>query len=94
MAGRFLTVADVTEVLNISAVQAYGLLRSGELVGIQIGNRGIWRIEASELEAYIQRMYAQSRARVESGRTEAGQHEAGQDATGLGAEGSATAHEL
>ncbi|HEY3436155.1 MAG TPA: helix-turn-helix domain-containing protein [Actinotalea sp.] len=65
MAARFLTLADVTEVLNISAPQAYALVRSGELPAIQIGGRGVWRVEASELEAYIQRMYAQARSRAE-----------------------------
>ncbi|WP_024287691.1 helix-turn-helix domain-containing protein [Cellulomonas sp. KRMCY2] len=67
MAARFLTLADVTEVLNISAAQAYALVRSGELPAIQIGPRAIWRIEATELEAYIQRLYAQSRSRVGGG---------------------------
>jgi excisionase family DNA binding protein len=66
MAARFLTLADVMEVLNISAPQAYALVRSGELPGIQIGGRGIWRVEASELEAYIQRMYAQTRSRTDA----------------------------
>ena len=64
MAARFLTLADVTEVLNISAPQAYALVRSGELPAIQIGGRGVWRVEATELEAYIQRMYAQARSRA------------------------------
>ena len=63
MAARFLTLADVTEILNISAPQAYALVRSGELPAIQIGGRGVWRVEATELEAYIQRMYAQARSR-------------------------------
>ncbi|WP_182111713.1 MULTISPECIES: helix-turn-helix domain-containing protein [unclassified Actinotalea] len=65
MAPRFLTLADVREILNISAPQAYSLVKSGELPAIQIGGRGVWRVEASELEAYIERMYAQSRARTE-----------------------------
>jgi len=64
MPPRFLTLADVTEVLNISSPQAYALVRSGELPAIQIGGRGVWRVEASELEAYIQRMYAQARERA------------------------------
>ncbi len=64
MAPRFLTLADVTEILNISAQQAYSLVKSGELPAIQIGGRGIWRVEASELEKYIDRMYAQARARA------------------------------
>jgi len=64
MAARFLTLADVMEVLNISAAQAYSLVRSGELPAIQVGGRSQWRIEAVELEAYIGRMYAQTRARI------------------------------
>lgn len=67
MAPRFLTLTDVMEVLNISSAQAYALVRGGELVAIQVGGRGQWRVEATELEAYIERMYAQTRARIESG---------------------------
>ncbi len=67
MAQRFLTLADVTEELNISAAQAYALVRSGELPAIQVGGRGQWRVEASELEGYIQRMYAQTRQRIDAG---------------------------
>ena len=63
---RFLQLADVAEVLNISAAQAYALVRSGELPAIKIGGRGQWRVESSELEAYIQRMYAQTREFVDS----------------------------
>ncbi len=70
MAARFLTLADVTEVLNISAAQAYALVRTGELPAIQIGGRGQWRVESTELEAYIQRMYAQARSRIEAGQLE------------------------
>jgi excisionase family DNA binding protein len=58
---RFLQLADVAEVLNISAAQAYALVRSGDLPAIKIGGRGQWRVEASVLEEYIQRMYAQTR---------------------------------
>ena len=49
---------DVAEVLNISGAQVYALVRRGELRAIKIGGRGQWRVEASELEAYIQRAYA------------------------------------
>lgn len=73
MAPRFLALADVQEILNISAQQAYSLVKSGELPAIQIGGRGIWRVEASELEAYIGRMYAQTRARAERVHDEAEQ---------------------
>jgi len=58
---RFLTLADVSETLNISAAQAYALVRNGELPAIKIGGRGQWRVESRELEGYIERMYAQTR---------------------------------
>ena len=58
---RFLQLAEVAEVLNISGAQAYALVRSGELPAIKIGGRGQWRVEASELETYIQRLYAETR---------------------------------
>ncbi len=61
MPPRFLQLADVAEVLNISAAQAYALVRSGDLPAIKIGGRGQWRVEAEQLEAYITRMYAQTR---------------------------------
>ena len=55
---RFLTLADVAEILATSVSQVYALVRSGELRGIQIGGRGQWRVETVELENFIQRMYA------------------------------------
>jgi excisionase family DNA binding protein len=55
---RFLQLADVAEILNISGAQAYALVRRGELKAVKIGGRGQWRVEDSELEAYIQRAYA------------------------------------
>jgi excisionase family DNA binding protein len=58
---RFLTLADVAEVLNISASQTYALVRSGELEAIKIGGRGQWRVEREKLESYIARMYDQTR---------------------------------
>ncbi len=64
MAARFLTLADVAETLNISAAQAYALVRSGELAAIKVGGRGQWRVESSQLEDYIARMYQQTQAFV------------------------------
>ena len=61
MPPRFLPLADVAEILNISAAQAYALVRSGELPAIKIGGRGQWRVETAQLESYIARMYAQIR---------------------------------
>ena len=64
MNARFLQLAEVAEVLNISAAQAYALVRSGELPAIKIGGRGQWRVERDELEKYIQRAYEETRAFV------------------------------
>lgn len=55
---RFLTLADVADILNISAAQAYALVRRGDLPAIKIGGRGQWRVESSRLEAYIKAAYA------------------------------------
>lgn len=78
MPQRFLQISDVAETLNISMRQAYGLVTSGELPAIKVGKS--WRIEGTELEAYIQRAYADTRAQVEAGTLE--QHAA--DAPGAG----------
>ena len=61
---RFLTLPDVAEVLNVTVRQAYALVRSGDLRGIQVGGRGQWRIENSELEGYIERQYARTDAAI------------------------------
>lgn len=64
MAQRFIQLADVAETLSISSAQAYALVRSGELPAIKVGGRGQWRVEAAELENYIQRMYTETRSFV------------------------------
>ena len=61
--GRFLTLADTAEVLNISVTQAYALVRSGELPAIKIGANGHWRIERDVLEGYIAGKYEENRRR-------------------------------
>jgi excisionase family DNA binding protein len=57
---RFLTLADVADVLNTSVSQVYALVRSKELRAIKIGGRGQWRVERDQLEDYIKRMYEQT----------------------------------
>jgi excisionase family DNA binding protein len=63
---RFLQLADVAEILNISSAQAYALVRSGELPAIKVGGRGQWRVERDQLESYIQRAYSQTREFVQA----------------------------
>lgn len=63
---RFLQLADVAEILNISAAQTYALVRSGDLPAVKIGGRGQWRVEQAQLEQYIERLYDQTRQFVAS----------------------------
>ncbi|MDQ6642263.1 MAG: helix-turn-helix domain-containing protein [Actinomycetota bacterium] len=51
--------------LNTSSAQVYALVRRGDLVAIKIGGRGQWRVEASELENYIGRMYDEAKRFVD-----------------------------
>lgn len=62
-ARRFLTLADVAEILATSVAQVRALVQANELRYIQIGGRQQYRIEAVELENYIQRMYAEADAK-------------------------------
>ena len=63
---RFLTLADVAEVLSTSSAQVYALVRRGDLPAIRIGGRGQWRVESTELEAYISRMYDDTKVYVDT----------------------------
>jgi excisionase family DNA binding protein len=63
-APRFLTLADVAEILNTSLAQVTALVRRGELRALKLGGRGQWRVETSELEAFIERMYAETQAHL------------------------------
>jgi excisionase family DNA binding protein len=74
---RFLTLSDVAEVLNTSLAQVTALVRRGELAAIKIGGRGQWRVETTELEAFIQRMYAETREFVREHNPDRGVEPAG-----------------
>jgi len=61
---RFLTLAEVAEVLSTSQAQVYALVRRGELAAIKLGGRGQWRVESARLEDYIAELYKQTEAFV------------------------------
>lgn len=63
---RFLQLADVAEVLNISANQVYALVRRGDIPAVKIGGRGQWRVEATELEKYIERLYTETKQFIDT----------------------------
>ncbi len=64
MTKRFIQLSEVSEILDISSAQAYALVRSGDLPAIKVGGRGQWRVEVTELESYIQRMYSETKSFV------------------------------
>ena len=51
---RLFPLSAVAAELSVSVSQAYALVRSGDLVGIQIGGRNQWRVERVKLEEYFQ----------------------------------------
>lgn len=62
--GRFLTIADVADVLNISALEATHLVTSGQIPAIRVGTHRHWRIERPLLDAFIEAQYLASEAEV------------------------------
>lgn len=59
--GRFLTLADTAEILNVSPDDVTSLVDSGELPAIRIGSAGHWRVERAVLESYIEAKYEEAR---------------------------------
>ena len=59
---RFLTLDDVATELATSRAQVYALVRRDDLRGMRIGGRGQWRVSRADLEAYIERTYAETAA--------------------------------
>jgi excisionase family DNA binding protein len=64
---RFLTIAQAAEELNVNQNQIRALLSSGELRGIQVGGRGLWRIGANDIEDYIAEAYRRTAERIAAG---------------------------
>ena len=54
MPARFLSLDDVAEELAISRSQAYALVRNGNLPAMKVGGRGQWRVERSQLLAWLE----------------------------------------
>lgn len=69
-AQRFLLLSDVSDILNISMSQTLALVRRGDLRAVKIGGRGQWRVEKPELEAFIQRAYAQTSEQIAAGQVD------------------------
>jgi prophage regulatory protein len=61
---RFLTIEQVAQELNVGEPLVRAMLKSGELRGIQIGGRGVWRIAIADLDAYIEAAYRRTAERI------------------------------
>lgn len=64
---RFLTVEQVAGELNVSENQIRAMIHHGDIRGIQIGGRGIWRIGRCDLEDFITGAYARAAERRAAG---------------------------
>lgn len=60
-ARRFITPAEVADMLSLDQGAVESLLESGELRAIRIGPRHEWRIERSVLDGYLEAKYEESR---------------------------------
>ncbi|GAA2456454.1 helix-turn-helix domain-containing protein [Agromyces soli] len=59
--GRFLSLADTAELLAVDVGTVDGLIRSGELPAIRVGEHGPWRVERAQLEVWIDEQYEATR---------------------------------
>jgi prophage regulatory protein len=64
---RFLTIEQVAEELAVGLPTVRMLLKTGELRGMQIGGRGLWRVAASDVEIYISQAYKATAERIAAG---------------------------
>jgi prophage regulatory protein len=64
---RFLPLKDVAEELNVGLPVVRSLIRTGELAGIQVGERKIWRVGRADLEDYIARAYKAAAEAISAG---------------------------
>lgn len=64
---RFLTIEQVAEELNVGLPTVRMLLKFGELRGIQIGGRGLWRVAAVDLESFIAEAYRVTAEKITAG---------------------------
>lgn len=62
-----MTIEQVAEELSVGIPQVRSLLKRGELRGLQIGARGLWRVGVQDFEDYITESYRQTADSISSG---------------------------
>jgi excisionase family DNA binding protein len=58
---RFYKLNEVAEMLSTSHSQVYALVRRGDLAAIKLGGRGQYRVSLSDLDRYVERLYAETK---------------------------------
>lgn len=64
---HLLTLSQVKDILNVGMPTIYALLSSGELRGLQIGGRRMWRVSEDDLADYLERAYKETQERIAAG---------------------------
>ena len=57
---RLLTLDEVATYLSVSKTQVYAMVRSGELPGVKLGGRGVWRVDRRRLDEYIEQLHIET----------------------------------
>jgi excisionase family DNA binding protein len=64
---QLLTLSQVREILNVGMPTLYALLSSGELRGLQLGGRRMWRVSEDDLADYLECAYQETQDRIAAG---------------------------
>ena len=55
---RFLTVAEVADLLRVSTMTVYRLIKGGELLAVRVGKS--YRVREDDLDTFIANQYTQA----------------------------------
>lgn len=67
---RFMRLDDVADELDVKLSLVRNLVKTGELPAIQVGGRGMWRVEREDFEKYIDRQREAAREAAEQYRAD------------------------
>lgn len=56
--GRFLTVAEVAQMMRVSTMTVYRLIRAGELASVRVGKS--YRIREEDVDTYLAKRYTEA----------------------------------
>lgn len=56
--GRFLTVAEVAQMMRVSTMTVYRLLKAGDIASVRVGKS--YRIRPDDVDAYLAKRYTEA----------------------------------